>query len=537
MTPKIVELPEEPLTETVLELKEWLIGRVADDNDIVIDDLQEEHAEILDSEDEKIGFKGSDSWKWNVNTVALVKPSDLGQNWSWDGFRRCRHQGKTDPTGAPLGEGVLIYENKDSFQGVFFNGILNRRGVLTLSERKDDRIEKIEGEWVMGLLQGEIRATLVNTGWVEGYYKDGVPHGFFREFGPKCFGNSILRLAGRHYKGVKRGVCWKGMYDCSGWLVGEVDLEGKFTGEDIAYIYPDFNMAIRGTFQDERLVSGRMCYLVGCSEIAGMKKPIFSDVEGPVYEYENPNIKNIANHPLLRDPWEETKVVVKESNLPQGGEGLFAVKDIDAREIVAMYNGIKVRTSTYASDHMPRSDYRIRLNADIDMDIPFGYHRCDQYCATLAHKANHSFLPNVEWTLFEHPRFGLIRSLTAQKPIKQGEEILVNYQMCLAKSPEWYRVIWLQHMRSQKRDDASIARYIDRQYELQGYRIPLPDSEVLMVPEPVGVDLSEVPEEFMQDEHLTDEASAKYAKTVAGVREQEPGEARITEEIEIHSLE
>ena len=30
-----------------------------------------------------------------------------------------------------------------------------------------------------------------------------------------------------------------------------------------------------------------------------------------------------------------------------------------------------------------------------------------------------------------------------------------------------------------------VRRYIDRQYELQGYRIPLPDSEELSVPEPV----------------------------------------------------
>ena len=107
---------------------------------------------------------------------------------------------------------------------------------------------------------------------------------------------------------------------------------------------------------------------------------------------------------------------------------------------------------------MPRSDYRIRLNGDYDMDIPKGYHLTSQYCATLAHKANHSFKPNVEWTLYEHPRFGLIRGLTTVVPIKQGEEILVNYQMHLAKSPEWYRQVWLQHMRKTKKDDAAIQR-------------------------------------------------------------------------------
>ena len=51
-----------------------------------------------------------------------------------------------------------------------------------------------------------------------------------------------------------------------------------------------------------------------------------------------------------------------------------------------------------------------------------------------------------------------LRALTAQVPIKKDTEILVNYMMTLAKSPEWYRVIWLQHMRKTKKDDAAIQR-------------------------------------------------------------------------------
>jgi SET domain-containing protein len=95
---------------------------------------------------------------------------------------------------------------------------------------------------------------------------------------------------------------------------------------------------------------------------------------------------------------------VKESRLPQGGEGLFARRDIGKNEVVSLYNGIKIKSCTYASAHMARSDYRIRLNGDVDMDIPKGYHHLSQYSATLAHKANHSFKPNVEWKLYEHPR-------------------------------------------------------------------------------------------------------------------------------------
>ena len=43
--------------KTVTELKEWLLGRVADDNDIVIDDLQDDFFEQFEIEDEKKGIK------------------------------------------------------------------------------------------------------------------------------------------------------------------------------------------------------------------------------------------------------------------------------------------------------------------------------------------------------------------------------------------------------------------------------------------------------------------------------------------------
>ena len=45
---------------------------------------------------------------------------------------------------------------------------------------------------------------------------------------------------------------------------------------------------------------------------------------------------------------------VGESLLPQGGEGLFAKKDLVAKEVASLYNGIKVKSGTYASEHLPR---------------------------------------------------------------------------------------------------------------------------------------------------------------------------------------
>ena len=42
---------------TVSDLRDWLVGRVGDDDDIVIDDLQEEFGEQFELEDEKKGIR------------------------------------------------------------------------------------------------------------------------------------------------------------------------------------------------------------------------------------------------------------------------------------------------------------------------------------------------------------------------------------------------------------------------------------------------------------------------------------------------
>ena len=54
---------------------------------------------------------------------------------------------------------------------------------------------------------------------------------------------------------------------------------------------------------------------------------------------------------------------VGESLLPQGGEGLFAKKDFALKEVVSLYNGIKIKCGTYAAEHMPR--YIIQRNTQL----------------------------------------------------------------------------------------------------------------------------------------------------------------------------
>ena len=45
------------------------------------------------------------------------------------------------------------------------------------------------------------------------------------------------------------------------------------------------------------------------------------------------------------------------------------------------------------------------------------------YCATLAHKTNHSFSPNREFVEFKHPKYGVIPCLLTIRDIPQDHEV------------------------------------------------------------------------------------------------------------------
>ena len=51
-------------------------------------------------------------------------------------------------------------------------------------------------------------------------------------------------------------------------LYGQMDSEGRFTGEDIIFIYPDMITGIRGQFGNGELVSGSAVDIIGerCNE-------------------------------------------------------------------------------------------------------------------------------------------------------------------------------------------------------------------------------------------------------------------------------
>ena len=72
------------------------------------------------------------------------------------------------------------------------------------------------------------------------------------------------------------------------------------------------------------------------------------------------------------------------------------------------------------------------------IDIPAECVDIEDYRASLAHKANHSFDPNVQFVSATHPRFGRVPALKTLRPVSAGEEILTHYKYDMALAPTWY---------------------------------------------------------------------------------------------------
>ena len=81
-------------------------------------------------------------------------------------------------------------------------------------------------------------------------------------------------------------------------------------------------------------------------------------------------------------------------------------------------------------------------NKNGTVDIPEEFRSLESYSASLAHKTNHSFIPNCEFNEFHHPRFGLVPCIQAIHDIAAGEEIFVWYGYDLDYCPEWYMEAW-----------------------------------------------------------------------------------------------
>ena len=109
------------------------------------------------------------------------------------------------------------------------------------------------------------------------------------------------------------------------------------------------------------------------------------------------------------------------------GDGLFVKEDVEEGAILAFYNGVRLDKGEAEDPSEAWEDdaYKILDQTEEEnvLDIPERFRSLDTYCASLAHKTNHSFLPNSQFLVFDHPKYGLIPCISAISDIAKGEEV------------------------------------------------------------------------------------------------------------------
>merc|ERR1719317_428232 len=234
------------------------------------------------------------------------------------------------------GTGVMEYDDGTYLAGTWSHGKREGHFKFDTSHPKST-INYLEGVYKDDELCGKARAQLRDESWIEGYFKDSVLHGFCRYFDKE----KHLTFIGMHRNGKPFGTCWK-LIKGGGYIVGRVNEDGQLTGSDIAYLFPNIETAFVGQFVDGVLKEARVskiCDVIldyGC-----IKVPKFAEPTGPMYQRELSTSEFVTNSPLLKDPYEEKMVFVKQSLVEGAQEGLFSRQAVKANTIMAFYNGIR----------------------------------------------------------------------------------------------------------------------------------------------------------------------------------------------------
>ncbi|QQP51883.1 Uncharacterized protein FKW44_013365 [Caligus rogercresseyi] len=288
-----------------------------------------------------------------------------------------------------------------------------------------------------------------------GYLRNGKLNGVVRRYGrfstdpdhqckkPIFQGISFI---GHYENGVPSGPSWR-VVPGGGLLYGTTE-DMEFTGENLAYIYPDLETAIIGRFKKGLLVEGREAKLERVRCVNGIYEAQFSEPDGPSYHYRRPTNATFGDQPHLPDPLDKKYFTVKSSTIdhPLSSEGAFAIRDISAGTLMALYSGIilsneekKVFNERYETENRAKGldisedeahayyKYHITLKGCKHIiTVPFEKTSLDEIKSTMGHKVNHSFEPNCEiGDLLDTPRQGIIMTLSTLRDIKKGKSCLL----------------------------------------------------------------------------------------------------------------
>ena len=300
------------------KLRKWLLDQARPDKSIEKDPFYVQNREKL--------------WPGKENILNLAQcnydpfPTIVSESFRFAGGR--------DRLGRPHGKGRAYFPNGRKFHGNFSHG--TREGIGELFDREGSRI--LAGSYKNDRLQGLCEIATNEGGWMEMIFEQGVAHGPVRRFSP----DGHLQWVGRYRFGIPFGNCWRSN-DHQGWYYGSTNRAGRMTGDKVIYLYPDLHMALVGQWQNDVMKGARLAKVSGVQFIEGLLAPVVHLVSDCDKEFhmDVSGFSKISSQPLIRDPYEAKFVRVDPSNLANGGEGLFAKRNLSANSVVAFYNGIR----------------------------------------------------------------------------------------------------------------------------------------------------------------------------------------------------
>ncbi|EGC33243.1 hypothetical protein DICPUDRAFT_154738 [Dictyostelium purpureum] len=296
----------------------------------------------------------------------------------------------------------------------------------------------LSGQWKNDEIVGEGKYKTKEL-TLKGSFSSGALNGIVKEFDRET---KKLIFEGYYKEGVRSGKGTLYMDD-GGSLRGNWG-NGSLNGHGI-YKFGDQRFTIEGQWENGLIVKGK--YRLQFNEndnendkpLAEYYKELPKKVKEFPIRYDISTDTTISSDPLMMDIYENYYSYVKESSIPNSGEGLFARVDIPVNTTLSFYNGVRIPHKTVNERSWDLNSNTISLNSDVVIDVPSHLSSTSQYCATISHKANHDLnKKNAEYSFYNHPRFGEIKSIKSIKPIKKDEEIFVSYDYTDEK-PSWYK--------------------------------------------------------------------------------------------------
>ena len=106
---------------------------------------------------------------------------------------------------------------------------------------------------------------------------------------------------------------WKSERMLEGFLYGEVDEEGRFTGEEITYIYPDLLTGLHGKFLNGEVVEARAVDIVAerCDQGVKQIKMKLNTRDSTVWRVEHSTPHQIVTYTDTLGQWQVTLLIYR----------------------------------------------------------------------------------------------------------------------------------------------------------------------------------------------------------------------------------